>query len=629
MLQHLREKAQGWFAWIILGAIGVTFVLFGTANFFQSGGIEHAVAKVNGTSISERELEEAYRRIVNSSGNEALRRMDPAQVKKEVLEGLIEERILLQNAEKLGLTISDERINSVIRSLPVAKDAEGRFSQEAYLQFLSSTNFTDHSFRLFIRDNMVLQQMQRAIAGTALALPIDVKDYVRYAHQQRDFQYTVIPESAVRDKAVISEDALKEYYDAHLNQFMLPEQIALEYVHLSFNDVLDKLHYTDQDLQAFYQDNLSAFTIPENAQAAHILVAVPKGADQAAESAAKEKIEKIHKELEAGASFDALARQYSDDKVSAERGGELSWFAAGEMVPEFEKAAFALSPNQVSAPVKTEFGYHLIKLENKKPQHVKSFAEVKEEVADKYKRYQAEEKFIALADEIAQLAFDTADSLQPVADKVGKSIEKTSLFSEGELRDPLLNRPEVMAAAFSANVKDDKNNSDLIKLDDENFVVIRLADWVPAKQKPLEDVKSEINRTLVEQKVEALLKAEAERIIETLQKDPKTEQNYGWNKEQNLDRTARGVDTNLLEVVFSMPRILDPKKPEFKATKLTNGDYAIAWLTSVTDGKFESLSESEKKSIEKDLQTHWGRLEYALYAADQIDKAKIKHTQSS
>lgn len=623
MLQHLREKAQGWFAWIILGAIGITFVLFGTANFFQSGGSEHTVAKVNGISISERELEETYRRVLHSSGNEALKRMDPAQVKKEVLEGLIEEHILLQNAKKLGLTISDERINSVIRSLPVAKNAEGQFSEEVYLQFLASTNFTDHSFRAFIRDNMILQQMQRGIAGTALALSMDVKDYVRYVYQHRDFQYTRISQSSI-DTVAVSNEALKEYYESHLNQFMSLDQLALQYVHLSLSDVLNKLNYTDQDLEAFYRDNLSAFTVPESAQVAHILVALPKEADQAAEVAAKEKIEKIRADLGSGTPFAALAQEYSDDKASAEKGGELSWFAAGEMVPAFEKAAFALAPNEVSAPIKTEFGYHLIKLEDKKPGRVKPFAEVKEEVIDKYKHYQAEEKFMALSEEVAQLAFDTPDSLQSVSDKVGKTIEKTPLFSEGELRDPLLNRPEVMAAAFSANVKEDKNNSDLIKLDDENFVVIRLADWVPANQKPFEEVKSEINQILVAQKTEELLKAEADRVVEVLKKDPKAEQNYRWDKKQNLDRAAREVDANLLEAVFSMPRWLESNKPELKAVKLSNGDYAIAWLTGVTDGNAELLSESEKKSIEAELQTHWGRLEYALYAADQISKAQIK-----
>lgn len=484
MLQDLREKAQGWFAWIILGAIGVTFVLFGTANLFQSGGFERAVVKVNGASISERELEEAYRRVMHSSGNEALKRMDPAQIKKEVLEGLIEERILLQNAKKLRLTISDEQINSVIRSLPVAKNAQGQFSQEAYLQFLSSANFTDHSFRDFIRDNMVLQQLQRGIAGTALALPLDVKDYAHYLYQQRDFQYTVLPESAVKDKAVVSDEALKEYYEAHANQFMSPEQIALQYVPISLKEVKNKT---------------------------------------------------------------------SD--------------------PE-----------------------------------------------------QAEEKFEILVDEIAQLAFDTPDSLQPIADKVEKPIEKTPLFSEGELQNSLLNRPEVMAVAFSANVKDDKNNSDIIKLDNENYVVIRLADYVPAKQKPFEAVKPEINQILVEQKIESLLKAQAEGMIESLKKDPKTEQNYTWNKEKGLDRMARGIDANLLETAFSMPRMLDPNKPELKATRLENEGYAIVWLTGVTDGKLELLSESQKKSIESELQTHWGRLEYALYVTDQINQAKVKRS---
>lgn len=630
MLQRLREKAQGWFAWLILGAIAVTFVLFGTSSYFSSAGPNQSVAKVNGSSITERDLDIAYQRALQGPGSETLRYIDPSLVKAELLQTLIEEKILLQNAKKMGMTVSNEKLTEMLKEIPFLHDSKGNFSQEAYLRFLASSNYTDSSFREVLRDNMLQQQLRESVAGTALSLPVDISDYVKYSLQKRDFRYTTLDKDIFQKKITVVDDELQKYYESHAKEFMTPERISLEYVHLSLPELAKTVQYTDKDIQEFYRDNLSTFTTPATAHVAHILVSASKESDPSTQEAAKAKITNIKNELKAGKSFSELAKEYSDDKMTADKGGELQWFTAGEMLPEFEKAAFALNADQVSEPVQTDFGFHLIKLIDKKPEHVKPLFEVKEDVIAKYKQHQAEERLIQLSEDVSQIAFDSPDSLQPVSDKVGTKIEKTELFSQEEgPKSELLNRPEVMTAAFSSNVKDHKNNSDLIKLDNDNYLVVRLDELVPSKQKLFEDVKAEIKETLLAEKTNDLLKNEAANLAKTLinskdMPDAKALGDYNWSTKDNVVRTERNVDANLLETAFSMARASDQDNRVIKTTKLANGDYAVVWLLDVKDGTVDMLSEADKKNYQTGLERQWGQLEFALYVTDLISKAKVK-----
>lgn len=628
MLQRMRDKAQGWFAWLILGAIAFTFVLFGTSSYFGDNGPNEWVAKVNGKAITERELEIAYQRFLQQPGSEGVRQLDPEYIKTELLQSLIEQQVILQDASNIGMTVSTEQVSDMIRSVPFFKDESGQFSEEAYLRFLATSNYTDQSFRTLLHDSIITGQLQNSIVHTAFALPSELNDFAKFLLQTRGIRYFVIPKSTVESEVTVSEDEIKAYYEKNLNKFKTPEKVSLEYLQLSLADLMGKVTYTDQNLQEFYRDNLSAFTYPASAKVAHILINTTKEADPKTHEAAKAKMADIQKELKAGKSFSDLAKQYSEDRMSAEKGGDLQWFTAGEMVPQFEKAALALEPGQVSDVVQTDYGYHLIKLVEKKPEVVRKFVDAKSDVITKYKQYQAEEALSQKVDELAQLVFDTPDTLQPAAEKIEKPLQKTELFTQEQgPQHPVLNRNDVVLAAFSANVKDDKNNSDLIKVDDQNYIVFRLAELVPSQQKPLETVSAEIKQTLLVEKESTALKEKAKNIetalldTKTLADDKVLEQ-HQWTTKENVGRTTRGVDAELLEAAFSMPKPLANKRV-IKTTPLANGDYAVVWLFDVKDGNPAMLNSADKQNYESALSKHWGELEFALYTTELMDEAKV------
>lgn len=521
MLQRLREKAQGWFAWIILGAVALTFVLFGTSSFFESAqGPDRSIAKVNGVSITAWEVEQAYHRALQSPGNEAIRHMDPVRVKQEIVDTLIEASILRQSASHLGLVVSPEKINEILLQIPFLKDKQGYFSESLYRQFLGSANFTDASFRALIEENVLLQQLQRSIVDSAFALSADVKDYAKYGEQTRNFRYTILDKQAIEKTVLLDEAAVEQYYREHIADFLIPEAVSIDYLSLTFDDVAKQITFTDHDLESFYHEYMAG------------------------------------------------------DR----QGASSDWTA-------------------------------------KKPA-----------IIEKYQQYYAEEKFVQLAEEVAQWVFDRPDTLQPAAEKLGRSVEHTTLFTQAEgPKEAFLNRPEIITAAFSASVKDEKNNSDLIKLDDRHYIVIRMREVVPAKQKSLDSVRSEVVMRCKLAKTQALSEAKAKQTIEKLVSLPEAQalESYRWIDERGVYRTYRNMDANLLETVFSMPTPEHSNSRVIRFAPLSDGQYAIIWLTKVKDGVVESLTPIQQRDVVAELAKHWGELEFALYTAVQTEKAVV------
>jgi peptidyl-prolyl cis-trans isomerase D len=629
MLMNLRDKAQGWIAWTILGFVVLAFLVGAGSAFDFFGDSVPVVAKVNGKKITEQELEHYYQQWLRQSGNVDGKAADP-HIKKELLQNLIDQTILLQNVKKMGMDVSPSRIVSTMGTIPLFKGEDGTFSPDLYGRFLANANYSDLSFRNMLHDELLRAQLQQGIMQTGFLTATDLSELVTFILQKRNFRYTTIDRAPFSNGLVINDDEIKKYYQEHAKEFMTPELVSLEYVQLSLPQLLDTYHPEESELEKFYKDNIVLFTEPERIHVAHILVSLPANADKAAVEKANQRIEALQKQLKAGAAFEALAQQSSDDKESASKGGDLAYLQAGEMVPEFEKKAFSLEKaGQVSDPVKTEFGLHLIKLLDKQPEKVKPYGQVKQEVNVKMKQEWGQEQFASRADELGTLAYDHPDTLQTVADKLHLPIQKTDLFTKDHgPTDPVLGNPAVISAAFSDQVKDSKNNSDVIKLDDSNFIVLRIAKQVPAAPEPLEKVKDQIRSKLTYVKSEALTKAHAQDFIKKLKtaNEPTRLQiasQYPWKEVMGATRTQKGLESSLLEAVFVMP---DPnaKDPVLSAVPLPNGDYAITWLIGVENGDIKNISPEEKEAFQNSLIKHWDELEFALFVTHLFKQAKVE-----
>lgn len=632
MMQDLRDKAQGWIAWVIVGLVGITFVLFGTGSMFDKGNASNqVVATVNSQKIMGSELESVYHRFMQQNGSQ-LQNIDSNEVKKELLDSLIQQKTLLEATHKLGMTVSPQRVDATLGTLPFLQ-IDNQFSKESYIQFLGKNHFTDTQFRTLLTDALLREQLQQSIIPTSFVLTNDLNDLAKYMFQKRDFRFVTLAKEPFEKMVTVTEEQAKEYYASHLKDFMTDETLSLEFVHLSLPALAKNIEVNDKEIEQYYQDNSGHFSEPASVHVAHILINLPKNADPKEVEQAQQKIAEIQKRLKAGESFEAMAKEYSDDKETANTGGDLSWVTPGEMFPEFEKLAFSLEKSgQVSEPLKSQYGFHIIKLIERKNEKAKPLKDVKEQVIAQYKRQQAEEQFVNLADELSTIAYDNPDSLQKAEDKLKLTIQKSELFTKQQgSKLALLQNPQVVTATWSQSVKDSKNNSDLIKLDDENYVVVRVAEHVVPKQKPFEEVEAKIKAIMVAKASAEKIKEQADKVFAEVQKADATEAtklmndlNLQWQERNDLQRNAKdGIDAEILQAAFSLPRPTDSKEPKVKQLELANGDRAIVWLTSVKDGDPSLLSGMEKENYEAQLSKHMGELEFAMYATYLYKEAKV------
>lgn len=625
MLQSLRDKAQGWIAWLIVGLIALTFILYGSESILSSNGEGKTVAKINGVKITQKQLDMAYKQYLQQAGQSS--EVNPDAVKKELLQSLIEDAILNQNALKLGMFLSEKRMEQLIEGIP-AFQKDGQYSQELFYQFLSREGYSQNDFLQLLKDALLKQQLQMSILQTAFSVPQDLNSLIKYLLQKRAFGIFIIQRDTFKSNTPINDKEIKAYYDQHKKEFMTDEQVGIEYLLLTKAELMQQFQPTPEQIELFFKENAQAFHEPERRNVAHILISLPQGATAQQKKEAQDKIDLIQAKLKKGETFEALASQFSDDTATKQEGGSLNWIAKGEMIPEFEKSAFSIKNKGEIASAQTQFGLHLIKLNDIQLEKQRPFNEVKDEVIDKMKQQWAEEKIAVMSDELSDLVYDHPDTLQVAADKLSLKVNASEMFTltDGP-KEKILQQPAIVEAISSPTVKEDRNNSELIKLED-GYLVLRLVKHIPAKEKPLADVKNKISEMIANEKAHQLALAEAQKQynqVLALKNDPeKLKTQFKWDFKKDVTRSTDTVKAPILEALFSLPWPITSQNSPFKMVNLDDGDVAIVWLTDVVNGDKSLVSKQEKENFDAQLSKHTGELEYALYATSLFNQARVK-----
>jgi len=365
MLTKIREKAQGAFAWGILIIICVPFALWGIQNYLDTGK-EPAVATVGDKDFYQRDVNNAYEQYRQSLQGVSI---DEEILKAQALEKLIKDEVLLQYAYKAGLVASDETTREFITSLPYFQ-VDGKFDDKRYKALLSAQKMSSAEFVGRIKNALIMEQFQQSIIDSSFATQYDVESFFKIQNQQRDAEFLTV---AYQKQAQPSDEEITAYYQQHQDLYQTPEQVSVQYVELALEDLAKNIQVTDEKLKAFYEDQKGQYTTPERRKISHILFAVN---DKVTDQQALEKAIKAKSEL-ANKDFAVLASEFSDDKLTAKSGGDLGLFNAGDMEKAFEDSASTLKLGEISEPVKSAFGYHLIKVTELIPGEVKSFDSVK------------------------------------------------------------------------------------------------------------------------------------------------------------------------------------------------------------------------------------------------------------
>ncbi|MEI6066190.1 MAG: SurA N-terminal domain-containing protein [Methylococcaceae bacterium] len=601
MLTKIREKAQGAFAWGILILICVPFALWGINNYLDTGK-EAAVASVGDKDFYQRDVNKAYEQY---SQNLQGLGIDEQAVKAQALQKLIKDEVLLQYVHAEGLVVTDDEARDFIKGLPYFQ-VDGKFSDKQFKSLLSSQRISSAEFVSRIKNALIMEQFQHSIVDSSFATQYDVESFFKIQNQLRDVDYVTVPVQPLKEQPTAEE--ISAYYQQHQDLYSTPEQVSVESVALSLEEIAKKVVVTDEKLKAFYEEQKDQFTTPERRKISHILFMVN---DKITEKQALEKALKAKQDL-ASKDFSVLAAEVSDDKLTAKKGGDLGLFNVGVMEKAFEESASTLKLGEVSNPVRSAFGYHLIKVTELVPGDIKSFDSVKNEVTLSYQKAQAENAFYEAGQKLTEMSYEHPDNLQTVADALNVSVQKSALFTK-EKGEGIAADEKVRNAAFSEEVLQG-NNSTPIELGADRLVVVRLLEHKAAAKRDLNEVKQEVAAVLSKEKAQLLTVQKAQQIKERLQAGESIQVVASENKleikaEKGVARGKNKLPEQLSEAVFKAAKPVGGKPSVFIAV-LPSGEQVLVSLTKVTAG---IMSEDDKKQMElakKNIANAFGQTEF-------------------
>lgn len=597
MLHYIRDRAQGWIAWFIVGLISIPFALWGV-NSYLTGASDVVVAEVNGKEITQATLQQSVQQYRDQMRNVLGEQFDPAMfegvmVKRNILDGLIEQQLLREANAYLGQTISDSAVSEMIRTTP-AFQRDGQFDSEYYAMVLARAGYSPAMYEAQLRTDLLAQELSRSIERSAFVSEHTLNHLLALESQQREIAYGVVPVQNYLTQVSIDDTDVRDYYEANQSAYTSPEQIKLNFIELNLDTIAAGIDIDETDLKQFYADNEAQFVGSEQRKASHILI-------EGDSEQARQQIEAIAARLAQGEDFAELAKETSQDTGSAAQGGDLGYFGRDVMDPAFEKAVFALAQEgDVSEPVQTEFGYHLIKLTGIQRPEVQAFEQVRNEVEKRYRLQQAESRFFDAAEQLANLSFENPDSLDVAAEALELDIKTTELFTRAGTEAGISSEAKVISAAFSDDVLKNELNSAVIELSDTHLVVVHKNKHIPEAVLPFESVEPAIRQQLLFDQASQFAREKGEAILAELKSGAAAESLVdNWQPAQYYSRDDEAVSAQILQHAFAMPK--PQGAPQYAGFTADNGNYVLIELNAAENGDPATVADEDKQAMEQQL----------------------------
>ena len=599
MLQAIRERVTGIVAIFILGLLAIPFLFFGVESYIRAVP-QDAVATVGDHEISTSEFQTSFARFraelrqQQGADYDEIATNQPV-VRRQHLESMIDEVLLRQHAESLGLVISPDMLAELIRQVP-AFQIDGRFEPGLYQQALRASGLTPRGFERELRDDLLLRILPSSVASSSIVTQTEVDRMLSLQNETRAISMIEVLAALFEDDIVIEDEDVRAYYDDNLSDFLTTEKVSILYVELDTTAMAANVTPSEDELRQRYEAARQRFLTPEMRQASHILIEVTAERDEAAAQAlAQDLFERV---LE-GESFAELAEEFSDDAGSAGQGGDLGWIEAGDMVEPFEDALFDLTmTGEVSAPVRSPFGWHLIQLDGIREPEGMSFEEAREEILADYREREAEDLYIQLSERLVDLVFADDTSLEPLAEELALDIRRAGPFSRSG-GDGVAGYRQVVEAAFSDMVLLDRTLSDPLEVDRNRMVVIKLDEHFPAEPEPLEVVADDIRDRLADRKAREAARARAERLREQVREAglalaelAEAEDGLTFSEHAEMGRFDFLQGPGFLNQLF---RLSAPEDGPTLHILSRNDGYALVQLESVRPGDPVMASEQERQ----------------------------------
>lgn len=627
MLQSIRDNSQSIVAKVIVGLIIVTFALFGVESLVSLTSESDAPATVNGEEISRQELYQATelqrRQLLTQMGENAdPALLDEGMISSMVLDSLIEQKSLLLAAKDKNLLISDRMIDQMIVNT-ADFHVEGKFNRNQFEVALRNAGFSPLMYRDLLRKERVIEQERNAYQLSSFTIPQELKRIVALDRQTRDINYFVLPLADVAQQVTVSEDEIKAKYESERSSLMTLEQVAIEYLLLDKNDLREEAEVSDDELTSEYDQYVASFQAEEERDVAHILVEITPKQD---DSAALEKISVLKARITAGEDFSAVAVSDSEDVGSAASGGKLGVNGKGVFSAPFERSMYELAVNEVSEPIRTEFGYHLIKLNAISQKEIASITELKYKLTDDILDKKVETAYVERLELMADVTFSSGDLIEP-SEVMGLTILSSEPFDRSGGKDDISKNAKVVKAAFSNDLIKEKVNSALIELDKERTVVVRIKTHLEPREQTFEEVSVQLKQELVQQKGSDLLESKAQNAVEQLiagEAFDRVAASVGAKPQDNVtvSRASSDLPQEVRNRTFSLVKPVDGKVVASKVV-MNGGGIAVVLLSKVNTPEIE-LSQAESKSMANFLGARSGQQEYQALVSQLKSAAEIE-----
>lgn len=606
MLQLIRDRSQGLVVGVIVFFICLTFALFGVQQYLDAKSVV-AVAEVNGQEVTLTDYQRAFQQLRQRAQAMFGDAFDPGlwggeTAKLNALDFLVNERVVIQVVEKSNIQASDLQVANYIRTSPQF-ERDGVFSPELYKALIRNIGFSELGFEQQVRKDIVVNQLRAGIAATAFATAEELQQLAQYSQQARDVGFGLLGIEQFREGIDPSRAELETFYNERLETYRIDEKLALDYLDLSIETLMSEIPSGEEQLRAYYETNAGLFTAQEQRNANHILIQVPRDGSDEEQANALEKAQMLREKALAGGDFEALATESSDDVGSRTDGGETGFFGRDVMAPEFEEAVFAMSEGDISEPIRTDFGFHIIRLKAVQPGGLKPYDEVHDDIAASYQRDEAEKLFFEQAQALSDIAYEQPDALEPAADALGLSIEQTDPISRAEIASRFA--PKVAEAAFDPEVLVEGLNSEALDISNGRVIAVRVREHIASRVPELDEVEARVKEDFINARAREGIIVAGDALVEKLNagadvQSVMAEESITWEDVPAANRDSAKLNRAVARAAFKTDPPADGSTT-YKGVAVGTGDYAIYSVSNVSVPEIEQLSISEIANLRREL----------------------------
>jgi peptidyl-prolyl cis-trans isomerase D len=615
MLQNIRDNSQGIIAKIIIGFIIITFSLFGIESIVALGSSESAPATVNGSDIEEVEIlrlveaqKNRFRQQFGDQYDESL--FNDGFLRQSALEQLIEQKVAVSQAKELGGYVSTESIDKAILAAPEFQQ-DGQFSSDRFRMVLRRSGMTPLGYREILAEQALISQIQLGTGLSDTALPYEVERQLALENEVREFEFVTFDTDKLKQGIKVETQEVEEYYNTNNDRFMTEEKVSVSYVVLSKSDIDSDIVVSDEELAQAYDDYVAMQAEFEERDASHILIEIN---DERTAAEAKVLADQVATKAKNGESFTELAKTYSDDVGSKNVGGDLGFNTRGGFVTEFDDALFVMNKGEISAPIETEFGFHVIQLKDIRAPKILSLAEKTADLKAELKASQIDALFAEQAEALAAEAFEN-DTIENLVDNSSLSLkaQASELFTR-QLGTGIAANDKVRIAAFDEKVIADRELSEVIEISNGEIVVVGLSQHKDPEVKPLAEVEQSIKAQLLSEKALTLAAEKASELTASLKAGDTVD--VDWKKAEITLEQSSDAPAELTTAVFALPK----NKGEVASAKVASG-HAVARLVSVTQGMADD-------SLENNVRISQAKANESFYVYRQWAKANSEIERS-